>query len=162
MGSGGIEPYRYVDRHSYGADAETDLNGWTHQADLYCGVDDPDLELRFYRGGELLGTMSTPAMDKWEKTEYGTYHYTDENGRDLYMSDCAYLREDLERLEYPAGPKWAISFRFYVDEPVDPQWAAENNQFTDRIEIVKKSTGEVLADNPNGYEVFGNVKSQAN
>ncbi|MEH2935565.1 DUF4179 domain-containing protein [Acutalibacter sp. JLR.KK004] len=162
MGSGGIEPYRYVDRHSYGADAETDLNGWTYQADLYCGVDDPDLELRFYRGGELLGTMSTPAMDKWEKTEYGTYHYTDENGRDLYMRDCADLRETMQFMEYPAGPKWAISFRFYVDEPVDPQWTAENNQFTDRIEVVKKSTGEVLADNPNGYEVFGNVKSQAN
>lgn len=160
--SGGIMPYRMLNPDEFGYSNETDLNGWSHEVTLYCGVDEPDLEVRFYRGDELLGAMSTPDMDKWEKTEYGLYHYTDENGNYMFMGDMKEVRQIMENIGNPPGPKWSINFRFYVDEPVDPQWTADNNQFTDRIEVVKKSTGEVLADDPAGGQVFGNVKSQAN
>ncbi len=160
--SGGIMPYRMLNPDEYGYSNETDLNGWSHEVTLYCGVDEPDLEVRFYRGDELLGTMSTPDMDKWEKTEYGLYHYTDENGNYMFMGDMKEVRQIMENIGNPPGPKWSINFRFYVDEPVDPQWTADNDQFTDRIEVVQKSTGEVLADDPIGGQVIGNVKSQGN
>lgn len=153
--SSGIIPYRMLNPDEYGYSNDTDLNGWSHEVNLFSGVEEPDLEVRFYRGDELLGAMSTPAMDQWEKNEYGLYHYTDENGNYMFMGDLASVRETMERMGYPAGPKWSINFRFYVNEPVDPQWTADNDQFTDRIEIVQKSTGEVLADNPIGRQVIG-------
>ncbi len=153
--SNGIIPYRMLNPDEYGYSQETDLNGWSQEVNLFVGVEEPDLEVRFYRDDELLGTMSTPAMDQWEKNEQGLYHYTDENGNYMFMGDLASVRETMERMGYPAGPKWSINFRFYVDEPVDPQWTADNDPFTDRIEIVQKSTGEVLADNPIGGQVIG-------
>lgn len=153
--SNGIIPYRMLNPDEYGYSQETDLNGWSNEVNLFVGMEEPDLEVRFYRDDELLGTMSTPAMDQWEKNEQGLYHYTDENGNYMFMGDLASVRETMERMGYPAGPKWSINFRFYVDEPVDPQWTADNDPFTDRIEIVQKSTGEVLADNPIGGQVIG-------
>ena len=150
-----IIPYRMLNPDKYGYSNETDMNGWSHEVDLFAGVEEPDLEVRFYRGDELLGAVSTPAMDQWEKEEDGLYTYTDENGNFMLMADMKEIRQVMEKIGTGPGPRWNLRFQLNVEEPVDPQWTGDNNRFTDRVEIVRKSTGEVLADNSNSYEVFG-------
>lgn len=148
------EEYRNTPRHPdftggyLVADGGTREDMW-HGSDrpvsyamLYSDTEYRPIELRFYRGGELMGTVAAHPEEEFNDEDFN------EGAWPAYRDETGYYTAMPAEENTKGAAKYLLMFACYYppDQKLDEYGGVPSEELVDRVDLVDSATGEVLID----------------
>lgn len=143
-----------VDEEGIITGVEKEENGWISGVQLYADVEEPDFELRFFKNGEQIRTLTVSPQVPHETVQIpgqdGTllpaYCHKEENTYLVMRRLDPVQKEWMENWGYQTVPKWQIECSVTGPEPVPYVHEEGSMPHPDKVQLVDGKTGEVLID----------------